>query len=330
MEIRDLHPEATSGEVGSRASARAATRATWVNLRPADLLAITVPFIFGLLVVTNAPHVHHWRPIAASLFGVALGGFACRVWATNSSRPIAQVFGNFYCMVSIYVSYSRLNPLIDLVSPVPFDRELQAIDYRLFGVQPSVWLERFHHPWLTELLFICYSAFFVWQLSLGVILYLRNNNDFADYFLTVVLFYMLSYVGYVLVPAIGPRFDLAESYSVPLRGVWLGDTIKDSFLNMPMLRDCFPSGHTGLTLLVLTRAWTKKAYGFFAIMLPFAMLLVFSTVYGRFHYVTDLLCALPFVVGILCLDACLRQLLPRGLSLTLPLRRSGLPSLARS
>jgi membrane-associated phospholipid phosphatase len=297
-----------------------------VNLRPADLFAIGVPFLFGTIVLVNAGRIANWLPVAAACLGVAVGGFLCRVWASRSSDPIAQLFGNFYCILNIWVAYSRLNFLIDLLSPITYDRELQAMDDLLFGVQPSVWLEQFHHPFLTEILFISYTAYFGWQLSLGVLLYLRGNRDFEDYFLSVVLYYMLSYVFYALIPAVGPRFDIAQSYHVQLEGVWIGTAIRDSFYDIPMVRDCFPSGHTGLTLLVLVRAITKKAYTFFWLMLPFAALLIFSTVYCRFHYVTDLLCAIPFLIGVLCVDRGVRLLLPEGLTLRLPfleaLRRS--------
>jgi membrane-associated phospholipid phosphatase len=300
---------------------------TWVNLRPADMLAILIPSLLGLAVASEASRVIHWQPVAASMFGAALLGLACRLWATHSRRPIAQVFGNFYCMLTIWVLYSRLNPLIDLISPVPYDHELQAIDQRLFGAQPSIWLERIHHPLLTELLFWCYCGFFLWQVALGVVLFLRRNGDFADYFLTVMLFYLVSCLGYVLVPAIGPRFDLAAEYHFPLRGLLFGDAIRDGFTNIPMVRDCFPSGHTGLTLLVLTRAWTKQAHRFFWIMLPFALLLIFSTVYCRFHYLADVLSALPTVAGILCLDALFRELMPDGIDVAVPFGgRFGLPA----
>lgn len=289
-----------------------------VNLRPADLFAIGIPFIFGVLVLFHAGSTPNGLAAAGALIGVAIGGFACRIWASHSSDPLAQLFGNFYCILTIWVAYSRLNPIINAVSPVTFDRELQAMDQFFFGVQPSVWLEQFHHPALTEILYLCYIAFFGWQLSLGVLLYLRNNGDFEDYFLSVVLFYMLSYCFYIAIPAIGPRFDIAHAYRIPLEGVWVGTVIRDSFYDIPMVRDCFPSGHTGLTLLVLIRALTKKAYTFFWIMLPFALLLIFSTLYCRFHYATDLLCALPFLGGILALDRFVRIMMPNGLSLKLP------------
>lgn len=289
-----------------------------VNLRPADLFAIGVPFLFGLLVLVNWRVTPNWIPVSAALIGVAVGGFACRVWASRSSDPIAQLFGNFYCILTIWVAYSRLNPIINILSPVTYDRELQAIDQFLFGVQPSVWLERFHHPLATEILYLSYIAFFGWQLSLGVLLYLRQNGDFEDYFLTIVCYYMISYVFYAAIPAIGPRFDIAHTYKVPLEGVFIGTSIRDSFYGIPMLRDCFPSGHTGITLLVLTRAITKRAFTFFWIMLPFAILLIFSTLYCRFHYATDLLCALPFLAGILAVDAFVRAAMPNGVTIRAP------------
>ena len=107
-------------------------------------------------------------------------------------------------------------------------------------------------------------------------------------------------------------------YEVELYGVWKGTALRDSFYNIPMVRDCFPSGHTGLTLLVLYRALDKKAYTFFFTMLVPAMLLIFSTVYCRFHYVTDLLCALLFISAVLCVDTAVRRLLPSGVRLRRP------------
>lgn len=288
-------------------------------LRPADLFAISLPTIFGLAIVSSYRAIPDWMAVSGALFGVALLGLLGRFWASRSTHPVAQVVGNFYVMLTIWVVYSRLNPLIDLVSPVPYDRDLQAIDQWLFGVQPSVWLEQFHHPWLTEIAFICYLLFFFWQLALGILLFARKNGDFADYLLRVIIFYMLSYILYIMVPAVGPRFDLAAQYTVDLEGVYFAERIRQIFIDIPMYRDCFPSGHTGLTLLVLFTAWQKRAYKFFGVMFPFAMMLIFSTVYCRFHYVVDLLCALPFIAGVVLVQRSLELGLPNGI--VVPLSR---------
>lgn len=295
-----------------------------VHLRPADILAIGVPLAFAIITLAKARAVAGARQAALELIIACSVGLLARIWATNrSSSRIALTVGNFYAIATIGVAYTRINPLINGISTVTFDRELQALDHWIFGLQPSVWIEQYHQPWLTEILFICYSLFFFWQLALGVVLHMREDKrDFEDYFLTVIAFYMISYIGYVTIPAIGPRFDIAHSYPSPLEGLWLAGSIEASFRGIPMVRDCFPSGHTGLTLLVLFRALDKKAFKFFWVMLPFALLLIVSTVYCRFHYVSDLFAALPFVAGVLCVDAALRRMFPSGLTIELPTWRT--------
>jgi len=53
-------------------------------------------------------------------------------------------------------------------------------------------------------------------------------------------------------------------------------------------RDCFPSGHTELTLLVLYCAWRMNKKLFRLYLIP-ATALIFSTVYLRYHYVVDVI-----------------------------------------
>src|SRR5881398_3249891 len=61
------------------------------------------------------------------------------------------------------------------------------------------------------------------------------------------------------------------------------------------MRDCFPSGHTATTLLVLTFAY-RHARRFFWAILPVGVLLIAATVICRFHYGIDLLAAVPLCV----------------------------------
>jgi membrane-associated phospholipid phosphatase len=53
-------------------------------------------------------------------------------------------------------------------------------------------------------------------------------------------------------------------------------------------RDCFPSGHTELTVLVLyyARKFDRRIFWW---LLPFGIGIVLSTVYLRYHYVIDVI-----------------------------------------
>ena len=88
---------------------------------------------------------------------------------------------------------------------------------------------------------------------LGVVLWRKGWFEKYHYWVfVVVLGFYLSYLGYIAVPAIGPRFILAEQQTFPLTGVALFDTIRTTLDRAEgITRDCFPSGHTEITLLVL-------------------------------------------------------------------------------
>jgi hypothetical protein len=100
------------------------------------------------------------------------------------------------------------------------------------------------------------------------------------------------------VPAIGPRFFLFHQFSEPLRGVWLTPFLDSVMRTPPFAKDCFPSGHTGITLLVLVYAFRFERRLFRVMLLP-GIGLIAGTLVGRFHYATDLLCAVPLVLVVL-------------------------------
>src|SRR5690606_11695452 len=78
-----------------------------------------------------------------------------------------------------------------------------------------------------------------------------------------------------------------------------------------LARDCFPSGHTGITLLVLGYAWREERRFFYAV-LPVGVLLIVGTLAGRFHYGIDLVAAVPLTVTALAVAAALKRRLPEG------------------
>ena len=60
----------------------------------------------------------------------------------------------------------------------------------------------------------------------------------------------------------------------------------------------FPSSHVSITVVLLLIAWCNGLRKVFWVMVPFAVLLFFSTVYIRAHYAIDALAGL--VSGTMC------------------------------
>jgi membrane-associated phospholipid phosphatase len=190
----------------------------------------------------------------------------------------------------MFVTYKELTFLIPRIHPRDFDATLAAIDYRLFGVNPTVWLERVTWPPLTEILQLTYSTYYFLPVILGAVLWSKGWFDkFHFWVFTVVLGFYLSYLGYIAVPAIGPRFlaSIVAAQTRPLTGVLFFSTIRGALDRVEgITRDCFPSGHTELTLLVLYYAHKVHRKTFWWL-LPFGTGIIISTVYLRYHYVVD-------------------------------------------
>jgi membrane-associated phospholipid phosphatase len=106
----------------------------------------------------------------------------------------------------------------------------------------------------------------------------------------------------MLFPALGPRYAMEHLQSAELRGAFLAEPLQQILNGLEGIkRDAFPSGHTGVALVVSGLAY-RYLRGFFFLTLPVISMLIFSTVYCRYHYVVDvlggfLLAAITFLIG---------------------------------
>jgi len=262
-------------------------------LIPADTVVIAYVATVAGLVVLSAGSIEYWwlfvAAHAAAIAGIVLiAKYHRRVAA--SPRSLTGFVHTWYALVLVPLSYKELTYLIPLVHPRDFDWELAAIDHRMFGVHPTVWLERVTSPLLTEIMQLSYLTYYFLPLLLGVTMWRKGwFAEFYFFLFVVVLGFYLSYLGYIAVPAIGPRFILADRQTFPLSGIWTFDRIRVSLDQAEgITRDCFPSGHAEVSLLVLFYAHRFQRRMFWWI-LPAGSALIISTVYLRYHYVIDVL-----------------------------------------
>ena len=213
------------------------------------------------------------------------------LWITNTPETrIVRWFKNFNPLIIIPTSFHELHYLVHNVNPVDFDQLLINIDYAMFGVHPTIWLEKWAHPVAVEYFQIIYTTFYFLPIILAYILFKRKKARDYDYFLFLIVFgFYLSYIFYFLVPAVGPRFTLNHLQTFPVEGLWLTEGIRQTLDTLENIqRDAFPSGHTAITLVVVIYAW-KYSKPYFWILTVVGSSLLFSTVYLRYHYVVDVI-----------------------------------------
>ncbi|MCL5992122.1 MAG: phosphatase PAP2 family protein [Bacteroidetes bacterium] len=195
-----------------------------------------------------------------------------------------------YPMIFFFSLFESIFMLLPYFNTFRYDDLMINIDYFLCGVHPTVWIEKFINPSLTELMYISYFFYFPMPLILVIILFYRRQFEALEelIFLMFITYYT-AYITYLFIPVEGPRFHLAHLQTVPLTGLFLSKPIM-SLIDFfePNKLDCFPSLHAAIMLVImyLTFRNAKKLFYFY---MPFAFLILISLVYCRFHYVIDII-----------------------------------------
>jgi membrane-associated phospholipid phosphatase len=227
-----------------------------------------------------------WERLITHLAGI----LAVALMAHYPANRVARIVHYWYPLPYVSYCYKEMGTIIPSLGRPSADAALAHIDFAFWGANPTVWLERLNSPLLAEALEIVYSGFVPAVLLIAVLLWWRKRfAEFRYYAFLIALGFLLSYVGYFLVPARGPRFLLGHLQTYDLHGVWLFNWLRTTLDRIESAHyDCFPSGHTEMTILAW---WGSRAISptLFRVMFAYTMGVIFATVYLRYHYTVDVL-----------------------------------------
>jgi hypothetical protein len=200
----------------------------------------------------------------------------------------------FY-IVALNGLFLHMRWAIPLIHPGKYDTMLWNWDTVVFGGSLSLLLEPFANPMLTEVMSIVYSAF-IPCLLLTLVQYaagdLRTARSFYSGLFTL---YGIGYLGYTLVPAIGPYVAMADRFTVPLNGYWITNLLTALYPLGTNRCDAFPSLHVAASAYILLFDRRHRPRWYRAYLAP-CVLLWLSTIYLRYHYGVDVLAGFALVV----------------------------------
>lgn len=212
--------------------------------------------------------------------------------APERKTGVVWYFRNWYPLPLVSFCYKEMALLIPAVWGRSFDGLLADLDFAIWRANPTVWLERILTPWLTLPLQIIYTLFVPAVLLVPWLLWRKRcYAEFRYCAFLIALGYLVSYVGYLIVPARGPRFLLEPLQHQPIDGAWLVEALRSTLDGLESAHyDCFPSGHTELTIIAwwISR-WISPRLGH--AYLVYTVCIIFATVYLRYHYTVDLFAA---------------------------------------
>ena len=281
------------------------------TLKVVDLVTLLVLSGLAMLVVATRHRLPGWNG-ALLRYAVLVLLQLCVI--VGRGRGLPAVLTAFFPLIPILAIYDSLS-FIPLLHPGDMDQPLLALDRALLGVDLSLWLEAYTRPWLTELMQVSYLVYYaVPFLVLGALFRRRSartgqpGEDFDLCVTALALSHYLAFVGYLTVPALGPRFALASRFHVELTGLWLAAPIHDALNFLEGIkRDAFPSGHTSTALLSLYYA-VRFTPRLVPVIAPGVFLMILSTMYLRYHYLVDILAGALLAAGCILLARLLCRL----------------------
>jgi membrane-associated phospholipid phosphatase len=225
--------------------------------------------------------------LAALLLAILL--FVVRLFPRSRVVIAAREVLPFLTCILIY---TNLHDTIGLVNSHDVHFQLTALDEALFGVEPTVWAERFITRDRTELMRFFYLSFLWIAPAPSLLLLVKQRlRDFRAATMAVVVCFYLGYLLYLIFPAAPPRLVLLFQYTRSLEGYpRLFSNLEAGVLGLLPIdsRAAFPSLHAAVSLVALVCAW-RYARRLFFVLLPFVLGLLVSTIYLRHHYFVDLL-----------------------------------------
>ena len=261
-----------------------------LEIRPTDVVMLGGLIFLTLLAVAFNERLN--RPavvIGTNLLFIALyvGTLAVlRRLRPKGLRFLLRTGSVQLTFLQIYLSSNNLQ----LVFFSWQDDRVLAWEQAIFGFQPLVAIQKLYSLPLTEWMFFVYVVYVVIYPSLGAIIFFKRGEEAnEDYLFHLGLINLVCGLGFILFPVASPmHWEKARALlTAPLTSGPFGFLAEWIRAHIHTAGGSIPSPHCAVATVMwfMSRKYTRR--GFF-LLAPVMISLYISTVYGRFHYISDM------------------------------------------
>jgi membrane-associated phospholipid phosphatase len=265
--------------------------------RRIDNLIILYLLLTALLVAANGSRFPSFVLFIAFHLTLASTVYALR-YLPAKLPPGARFLRDWYPAIAFPFLYKEVELFAGAFGNWELTSLLRSLEASLFGGQPSIYLsERLAWVPLSEYLHFCYLAYVLLFPVIGGYWYFTGRKHwFRELLFLVSMTYAVSYLFYILYPVDSP-FYLSPPPGEPLSGHTFYNLVHFMSERGGARGGAFPSSHVSISTVILLVTLEHQPR-WVAWLLPVYIGLVFATVYGRFHYVLDIVAGLLLAVVI--------------------------------
>ncbi len=201
-------------------------------------------------------------------------------------------------IAALLSSFFQLREILPAVAPWSVDGRIYALDLRVFGVEPSVALDRFVTRATTEwFAFFYFLYFLILSVHILPMVYWNRDTRLLGRFATgTLLMFLSAHLLYMLVPGYGPYWFLKDAFRHELDGGPFWHLVRETVDAGGAQKDIFPSLHTAApTFLALFSFRHRKLFPYkysWPVVAFFALQIILATLFLRWHYLLDVVAGL--------------------------------------
>ncbi|MCP2261477.1 PAP2 superfamily protein [Streptoalloteichus tenebrarius] len=270
---------------------------------PVDLLTLGYLAVVSCLVVVFRDRVDGWLPLLVGFLGYAAAVLALAVAAGRRPGDARlRALRLFVPLLALPFVYLAIGRYVLVLHGRFLDDVVLSWERAALGAHPNLVLDRLASPALTEALMACYFSYYAYFLVPPVVFLARGRLDHLErYVLGLLLALYTCYLGFLVVPVLGPELVLRDEFATPhLVGHVVVPVQRFLMAHGDPVGACFPSSHVAATwtaVLALRRMTPRRVFRW---IVAAAVGLTVAVVYSRYHYVGDA------VAGLLLAVACHR------------------------
>jgi hypothetical protein len=277
-------------------------RSNHLPLEASDTLVLATLGAFAGLSVLFHRRVDHWQLLAFEDVAVAL----VLLVAVAATRRLSAGFGRFLARtatVSLALAYlfGAVDRLQLILHGQWLDGSVLVFQDRLLGVQPTLWVQRLAHPWLTEWMMFAYVVYIpLYPLVCLAIYRRRGERALEECLLALALVNVTCDLGFILFPVAGPTAYMGSAYTVPLTGYLftsLGEFVRT---RLHYVGGSLPSPHAAAATVLWIMTWKHQRRLFWPLA-PVVLSLYVATFYCRYHYASDAVTGILTAAAVLVL-----------------------------
>jgi membrane-associated phospholipid phosphatase len=257
---------------------------------PTDTIVASYCLLTTLLVLFFGRPLGNFADELAFYTGcLALAVFVAMFVNEQSGRAAAFV-RLAYPAILFPFFYSMTQGLIFLFTDSFQDSSLVALEECVLSVELTRWFDQSTPSVLiTEILSFCYFSYYFMIPGFFLPVFIkRDYRIFKEATAAVCLTFFPSYLLFSIFPIEGPRWHFEGQYAHTIDGPVFRQMVNYVINNGAVHGGCMPSTHTAVALVLMFFCFRYyRPWGW--VMLPIVIGLAAATVWGRFHYVSDVI-----------------------------------------